>query len=341
MSNNMHGLFERGIVVISIDTEQIWGYSDLFTEAQFNSRFPDAIPTHDRLLFSLRAAGVSATWFVVGGLSLHESAGTRDPRMAALPVEFTERIPAAGERTAPLWYHPEFIRRLRESFPAQEIGLHGGLTHFIWTDPRATREVARQELVEGIKALGEASIWPRSFSFPRNAEQYLDLLPEYGIRCYRGAPQDLAWRMGRTLPGAILRVMDELRYAAPLPVWPYQMIPGLWSIPASMFLYPLGPARARIVGLRSRLARFSRGLEAAARYRGIFHFCLHPENLAESPHGLPILDDILDALLRARASGDVEVMTMSDVLARMERIQPHVSQEQQSYAELLETHRRS
>src|SRR5258706_11879159 len=183
-SNSMHGIFERGIVVISIDTEQIWGYSDLFSEAQFNQRFPDALPAHDILLNSLRAAGVSATWFVVGGLALHDSAGIRDPRMAALPPEFSARIPAAGERIAPLWYRPQFVRRLREASPAQEVGLHGGLTHFIWTDARASREIARQELAEGIKALGEASIWPRSFSFARNEERYHDLLPTSGSHCY-------------------------------------------------------------------------------------------------------------------------------------------------------------
>jgi len=230
---------------------------------------------------------------------------------------------------------------LREASPAQEVGLHGGLTHFIWTDARASREIARQELAEGIKALGEASIWPRSFSFARNEERYHDLLPTSGIHCYRGRPQELAWRLGRTLPGAALRAIDELRYATPRPVWPQQTIPGLWNIPASMFLYPIGATRARVVGLRSRLARFSRGLEAAVRRRGIFHFCLHPENLAESPHGFSMLDDILDALIRARGSGDVEVMTMCNVLARMERIQPHVSQEQHSYEDVLEAHRRA
>lgn len=337
----MHGLFERGIVVISIDTEQIWGYSDLFTEEQFHQRFPDALLAHERLLESLRAAGVSATWFVVGGMALHDSAGIRDPRMAALPYDFSARIPAAGERMAPLWYRPEFVRRLREAFPAQEVGLHGGLTHFIWSDPRASREVARQELIEGVKALGEASAWPRSFSYARNEECYHDLLPTCGIRCYRGRPQELAWQLGRTFSGAALRAFDELRYATPRPVWPHQTLPGLWNIPASMFLYPIGPSRARVVGLRSRLARFSRGMEAAVRQRRIFHFCLHPENLAESPHGFPMLDDILDALIRARGSGDVEVMTMCNVLSRMERIQPHVSQEQQSYEDLLEAHRRA
>jgi hypothetical protein len=66
-------------------------------------------------------------------------------------------------------------------------------------------------------------------------------------------------------------------------------------------------------------------LEAAARHRAIFHFCFHPENLAESPRGFAIFDEILEELVRARGRGDVEIMTMKDVVARIER-------KQQSYA---------
>jgi hypothetical protein len=86
-----------------------------------------------------------------------------------------------------------------------------------------------------------------------------------------------------------------------------------------MFLYPIGGARARVIGLRSRIERFRRGLEAAARHRAIFHFGFHPENLVESPRGFPLLDDMLEMLVLARNRGDVEVMTMSDVVSRMER----------------------
>jgi hypothetical protein len=71
--------------------------------------------------------------------------------------------------------------------------------------------------------------------------------------------------------------------------------------------------------LRSRVERFSRGLEAAARYRGIFHFCLHPENLAESRHGFSMFEDILERLVRARDRGNVDILTMGEVVARMER----------------------
>src|SRR5262249_34326932 len=103
------------------------------------------------------------------------------------------------------------------------------------------------------------------------------------------------------------------------PVWPYEARPGLWNIPSSVFLYPIGPARTRFVPLRSRVERFGRGLEAAARYRGIFHYSLHPENLAESPEGFALFDEMLERLIPMRDWGDIEVVTMGEVAARMER----------------------
>jgi hypothetical protein len=74
-----------------------------------------------------------------------------------------------------------------------------------------------------------------------------------------------------------------------------------------------------VVPLRARVERFSLGLAAAARLRGIFHYCLHPENLTESPQGFSMFEDILERLIRARDRGDVEILTMCDVAARLER----------------------
>jgi hypothetical protein len=311
--------FGRGVVMLSIDTEQIWGHLDLLNETQFRSRYPDAHGAHDKLLTRLCAAGVSATWFVVGGLTLRGSDGAMDGRMAGLPIDWTARIPSGAETTTPLWYRQSFVKRLREARPWQEIGLHGGLTHIIWTDPRATRDVAKWELVEGVKALEQVLVRPCSFSFGREQEAYHELLPAHGIRCYRGRTAVLGHQLGPTLRGALLRLLDEVVRSTPPPVWPQEALPGLWNIPSSLFLYPIGPSRTRVVGLRSRVDRFSRGVEAAVRYRGIFHFCLHPENLAESRDGFSMFDDILERLVRARDKGEVDILTMKEVVARMER----------------------
>ncbi len=124
-------------------------------------------------------------------------------------------------------------------------------------------------------------------------------------------------RLGRTLPGGIVRILDEMRRATPPPVWPREVMPGLWSIPASLFLYPIGASRSRLVPLRSRVERFRRGIDAAVRHRGIFHYCLHPDNLAEAPGGFSMLDDMLELLVRRRESGDIEISTLAEVTSRM------------------------
>src|SRR5438105_3241521 len=110
-------LFERGMAILSFDTEQVWGNSDNFTEAQFLERYPGAFEAHDRLLDRLCEADIAATWFLVGGLALPGSDGARDTRMAGLPAVWTSRVPAGSERTAPGWYRRSFVKRLKEAQP--------------------------------------------------------------------------------------------------------------------------------------------------------------------------------------------------------------------------------
>ena len=324
-SNNMTEFFKRGVVVVSIDTERMWGYHDLLNEEQFRTRFPDSPGAHEKLLSRLCQAQLGATWLLVGGLALRDSGGNSDRRISGLLPERVQ-VPAGGEITAPLWYCRSFLQDLRQAWPPQEIGLHGGLTHLVWTDARSTAEMARRELAEGIMALAFPCGRPLSFSYPRNQEAHHHLLPQHGLRCFRGCPPALAWKLGSTLPGAVLRAYEEVSRKTPPVVWPQQVIPGLWSIPASMFLYPMGALRNRLIGLRSRFERFRCGVESAARHRAVFHFGLHPENLVESPGGFSVIEDILELLVLARERGDVEVMTMKDVVDRMERSQPYACQ---------------
>jgi hypothetical protein len=336
----MTASFDRGVVIVSIDTEQMWGYFDFLTERQFESQYPETIDAHNKLLQRLCGADVSATWFVVGGLALRDSAGALDTRICGLaPLGIP--IPRAKDHSAELWYSRRFLERLRDAQPSQEIGLHGGLTHLIWDPGSRSREKARRELTEGIQALVDVCGWPRSFSYPRNCEAHHDLLSTHGIRSFRGSPPGLQWRLGTSIPGAILRALDEVARATPPVVWPQEMIPGLWNIPASTFLYPIGAQRARWIGLGSRVERFSRGLAAAARSHGIFHFCLHPENLAESAQGFAVFDEIVEKLIRARQRGDIEVLTMSEAAGRMERNQPYVSHQQYQYTDVSGTYRRA
>lgn len=309
-------LLERAIMVFSIDTERMWGYFDLLQERNFVARNPQAVSVHDRLLETLVEADVRATWTVVGGLALRRCEGHADRRFDPLPRSWTAGIPAGDDSTRPLWYDAGFVERLRDATPRQDIGMHGGLTHLIWTHRECTAAVARHELEGGMRAHFDLGIQPVSFVYPRDMIAHREVLAQSGIRCYRGrAPvpsEDL--RLHSFSP--VLRVLEELGRYTPAPVWPEEVLPGLWNIPASSSLYPMARERARFVPLRTRLERFRRGVEAAVRSRRIFHLCFHPENLADSPAGIPLFGRLLNELSRWRDSGDIEVCTMRDVAER-------------------------
>src|SRR5262249_32312268 len=102
--NPIRGQFERGAVILSIDTEQIWGYADFLSEEQSPARFPGALRAHENRLARLCEARTSAPWFVVGGMTLDRTTGPRDARFAGLPLDWTARIPSGCEATMPLWY---------------------------------------------------------------------------------------------------------------------------------------------------------------------------------------------------------------------------------------------
>lgn len=307
--------FDNGAVVISIDTEQIWGHFDVAQKYDFCERFPDAPSINDRLLDAICSAGLSATWDVVGALSLPGSAGASDPRMYGLPQRWIARIPAGDETTIPLWYRRHFVTAIRDASPTQEIALHGGLTHMIWGNRNNSSQTLRLEMSRGLEALNEIGVQPRSFVFPRDLEGHYDVLAEGGIECYRGRAPIASEKFGYSKASSIVRTFEEMAALTPPPIWPIEVLPGLWNIPASLFIYNMGRSRARWAPLHLRLDRVRRGVEAAMRSKGIFHLALHPENLAESPEAFGVFEAILSYIASMRNAG-IEILTMAQALDR-------------------------
>ena len=305
---------DAGIGIISIDTERMWAYADLYREAKFRERFPLAIEVHDWLLEALCDSRISATWAIVGGLALPGSTGRSDLCLTGLPKTWIRRIPAGDEQSRPLWYARQWVRRVRDAAVVQEIGLHGGMAHIIWNSPEMTAGMAWRELNLGVKALRQLQVEPRSFVFPRDLEAHLGVVRDSGIACFRGRAPILSERFGYSLAGAVARAAEELAAVAPPPVWPTETLPGLWNIPASMSLYPMNRRRTRLVPLSLRVRRSVLGLDAAIRARGIFHLAMHPENLAEVPEARRVFQDILGEMTRRRERGDLRIMSMAEAL---------------------------
>lgn len=319
--DKMSRAFDRGVVVLSIDTEQIWGHLDILDERGFLARFPYSLGVHDLLLDTLCAADICATWTVVGGLSLPGTEGPCDRWFAGLPETWISKIPAGDEGSSPLWYRRSFVKRLRDAHPAQDVGMHGGLTHLIWGDPKTTPGLAYRELLRGISALNEIGIRPRSLAFPRNEVAHLDVLARHGIRCFRGRAPVLSEKLGVKLAQRVARGIEEVGQLTPPIGWPEEVLPGLWNIPASLNLYSMREAASRIAPLRTRRERIRLGIEAAAHQRGIFHLWFHPENLAEGSLSFPVFEEVVELLVQRRDAGEIEILTMNEVVDRMSHCQ--------------------
>ncbi len=304
--------------MLSLDAELLWGQPDNPQARDFGRRYPNAMAAYEHVLRSLCFADMSATWLVVGGLALGESAGPSDYCAAGIPREWALRIPAGNELTEPMWYRRSFIRKLASSQVAQDIGLHGGLTHLKWSGREST--VIRCELEAGIKALRDLGISPASFSFPGEEERHHALLAEHGIRCFRGHASLLPERSDRSLPASLLGLVNEIGHPTPPPIWPRQTLAGLWNIPASISLCPAGKSVISPAGMENRLAQVRRGIDAAVRRKGVLHVSLRPAGLAEFPDGCRLFDEILEQISHARHMGDLSIQNMVGIASCMDGV---------------------
>ena len=154
----------------------------------------------------------------------------------------------------------------------------------------------------------------RSFAFPRNGVGHLDLLPQFGIRAYRGpAPR---WYERREPPTALHRLARLWAVVAATPpptVMPEPAGAGLMNVPASMIYFPMHGLR-RLVGVSRRVRRARKGLAAAVRDGRVFHLWFHPTNLADEPEAMfGGLREILGTVQGLVREGRLSVATMGEL----------------------------
>lgn len=85
-------------------------------------------------------------------------------------------------------------------------------------------------------------------------------------------------------------------------------------MPASAFLRPFNPGRARLEPLR--LHRLRAGMRHAARHRRIFHVWWHPHNFSQyQAENFALLEHVLDEFDRLARVEGMQSFAMRDVAA--------------------------
>lgn len=277
--------FEKGIFVISFDTELAWGTQG---KARFLDAYRNTRAVVDEMLKILGQYHLSATWAVVGQLFQE-------------PTEPND-----------IWHASDMVRRIMACPVPQEIGCHSfsHATHL----PSCDADCIHHDLT---KCRGIARAWGigmESFVYPRNIVKHTDQLASHGFRIFR--EEDNTWF--NRLPGILPwfgHILDA--YLSPwAPVGTIRNQAGVLSVPGNQF-FTHRTRWTRWLPVSFQIRKSKHGLHRAICERKIFHLWTHPENLAtDQKHLLDGFRQICKYAAQLRDDGVLENMTMGQLAHR-------------------------
>ncbi len=297
---------EFPVLVISIDTELLWGVANVPAHPAFKLMRDNPSKTRDAiydLLSLFEQHHVPATWAVVGHLFLDACDGLHHD-LYDEQQSWQSYDPGTDIRSDPLYYGGDLIEAIMGNKVEHEIGYHS-FSHARFT--ACSEAVAEAEIVGGIKLAKEFGIRLRSFVFPENEIKYLNILKKYdfaifrGRNCRRNVEQDF---LVRGLNAAI----DKISLSSSVPLWGE----GLWETNANL----------SFDGLRAQFAlnfRVVSGLERAIMSRNVYHLSFHPYDVLLRPALLKCLDKFLTRATAKRDRGVLKIMTMSNLATHLDK----------------------
>jgi peptidoglycan/xylan/chitin deacetylase (PgdA/CDA1 family) len=318
---------DKGVFVISLDFELIWGTVDLFGPEGFRRACEiERERVIDELLNLFVEFEFPATWCILGHLFLDKCEATNGqkhpeivrPQHAWHSADWFQHDPCESEHERSVFVGRSLVEKIKNCPVSQEIGSHS-FSHVVFADEGCSCETAETEMKECVRLANEMNVKLESFAFPRNEVGHLDVLREKGFTCYRGVEPN--WYENPKVPEKarrILRLIDVLRAAKPPVVLPEKTENGLWNIPGSAIYFPMHGVR-RHIPLSLRVKRAVKGLNAAVREKKVFHLWFHPTNMADEIDAMfDGLRQIMEHAAGLRDKGELEFLTMGQLVRKVE-----------------------
>lgn len=320
----MTGNMKKGTFVLSLDTELAWGCCGDESKLQSQRRY--FMETRDNikaLLDLFEKHTISATWAIVGHLFLSSCApvnGTVHPEIVRpnyswFNGDWFKSDPCSDIESDPIWYGKDIVESIRSCKVPQEIGCHT-FSHIIVDGIQCRKECLDSELKLCQDLARSLDIELQSFVFPRNKENYVDVLADNGFIAYRGRESHWYNRFPGVI-GEMANMADSLMFFVAPPVG----IPEkreCWNIKGSYF-YGHGAGMGKLLPISCRVAKAKRGIRRAAEEAKVFHLWFHSFNLAINPEGLLAgLDSIFSYVARLRKEGRIDNLAMGTLAKRLE-----------------------
>ena len=291
----------RAKFVISLDFELFWGVSNTQTVASYGRNVLGEWQAIPRLLDLFRRHELRVTWATVGMIMCRNYRHWREVRPTVLPAYSRAGVSPYGmdglvKEHASLFFARPLVEQILQR-EGQELASHT-YSHFYCSEDGAKPHHFAADLACAQSIAGELGATLHSLVLPRNqiVGDFLSVLPEAGIKVYRGNARHWLYQNGDAviggIAGRVARFADACLPLSGTRAVREQQHGALVNVPASLFLYPWSARRRPFLALC--LKRLKQDMTAAARTGGIFHLWWHPHNFGVNlDANLTLLDGVL------------------------------------------------
>ena len=297
---------DKGVFVISIDFELLWGVWDVTTKEKYGDNVLGVKEVIPRLLDLFARYHIKATFSTVGFLFAKD----KNELLAYLPGIKPDYINddynvydselnsiATDENDDPYHFGYSLFQQIKRS--PHEIGTHTFCHYFCLEEGQ--NEEAFDADIKAAKKIAEANdIRITSIVFPRNQvnSEYLPILKNNGIHVYRGNPTSWIYKPRKFTAEVLFirfcRLLDTYLPISGYNIYTLSKENGLpVNIPASHFLKPYNKNFAWLE--KMKLNRIKNEMTKAAQKGKLYHLWWHPHNfgthIEENINNLVVLLD--------------------------------------------------
>jgi peptidoglycan/xylan/chitin deacetylase (PgdA/CDA1 family) len=295
---------DKGVFVISLDFELLWGVWDVTTKEKYGNHILGVKLVIPELLRLFKSYDIKATFATVGILFAKNKNELQQFNPEVKPTYsnaaynvYTNEFNSIGndEKDDPYHFGYDLFEMITQS--EHEMATHT-FSHYFCLEEGQTANEFDADLKAAINIAAARDIQFQSLVFPRNQinEAYLPVMAENGITVYRGNPVSWIYKP-RKFTAEILfirfcRLLDTyfpisgynthvINKKSELPI----------NIPASRFLKPHN--KTLLLFEKMKLRRIMNEMTYAAKNNELYHLWWHPHNfgvnIKENMAGLTIL----------------------------------------------------
>jgi len=311
---------QKGIFTISIDVELAWGTFDRGGLNKYRRSFEVAREEVKELLQIFERYQIPVTWAFVGHLFLDScdpQKGVNHPEMPRpqypwLKKDWYAEDPGTDVHSDPSWYGKDILDLILASKVRHEIAGHT-FSHVDLGHPACLPQVAEAEIRRCRELAQRQGLNLKSFVFPKNQVEHLDLLKKYDFICYRGRDKCWSDRFKNSLVNKIAQFGEEIFCFPANCQSPQETLPGLWNIPGSM-IYRSWYGFMSLLPLSWRVGKAKRGLEQAIKEKKVFQLWFHLWHFGPGAERLRKgLEKIIKYALCQANKRNLEIMTLQDI----------------------------